>query len=94
MRSSRRHPVEGPHGHAQAFCLKVLRRLSAYLDDELSGDVCREIRKHLGACPKCEVFLDSLRQTVNLCRHSPTHGLSPRARARMRLEILKAVGTR
>ena len=93
MRSSRQKRPRARDGQSRAFCLKILRRLSAYLDDELSRDVCREIRKHLGACPKCEIFLDSLRQTVTLCRHSPTHRLSPRVRARIRLEIIKGIGT-
>ena len=80
------------HGHSQARCLKVLERLSAYVDGELSSDVCREVRKHLGACPKCEEFLDSLRQTVTLCRSAPSQPLSTQAKARIRREILEAVG--
>ncbi|MCS6329266.1 MAG: zf-HC2 domain-containing protein [Nitrospira sp.] len=70
--------------------MKVLERLSAYLDDELSGDVCSEIRLHLGDCPNCEVFLDSLRQTVRLCQHRPSPPLSEKDRAALRLQILKA----
>ena len=73
-------PAHRHRGHSKADCLKILRGLSAYLDDELAGDVCREIRKHLGACPNCEGFLDSLRQTVTLCRHvePPPSPLRPR----------------
>ena len=38
-----------PHqGHGKRNCVKILERLSAYLDDELSGDICLEIRTHLG----------------------------------------------
>ncbi|MBX3345441.1 MAG: zf-HC2 domain-containing protein [Nitrospira sp.] len=70
--------------------MKVLERLSAYLDDELSGDVCTEIRLHLGDCPNCEVFLDSLRQTVRLCQHRPSPPLSEKDRAALRRQILKA----
>ena len=70
--------------------MKVLERLSAYLDDELSGDICSEIRTHLGDCPNCEVFLDSLRQTVRLCQHRPSPPLSEKDRAALRRQILKA----
>lgn len=83
-----RHP-----GHGRASCLKVLRRLSAYLDDELPGDLCREIRRHMGACPNCEVFLASLRETIRLCRHTAPRPLSSAAKARLRRQILKAAGT-
>lgn len=79
------------HRHSKGHCLKILRRLSAYLDDELPGTMCREIRKHLGACPRCEVFLTSLKETVNLCRHSPTRPLSVAAKTSLRRKILRLI---
>lgn len=89
------HRALGSHmGHSKARCLKVLRQLSAYLDSELSNDVCHEIRKHLGACPHCEDFITSLRQTVSLCQHVTPRPLSPALKARIRTQVLKAVGQR
>jgi anti-sigma factor RsiW len=83
-----------PHqSHGKRNCLKILQRLSAYLDDELSGDICGEIRGHLGDCPNCEIFLDSLRQTVQLCRHRPSPSLSAEDRAILRRQILKAMAS-
>ncbi|NJN70840.1 MAG: hypothetical protein HC801_11575 [Nitrospira sp.] len=82
------------HDHGKSRCLGILRQLSAYIDDELAGDICHEIRRHLGACPNCEVFVASLRQTVSLCRHSPAPGLSPIDRAVMRQNILKTARIR
>ncbi|WP_447978520.1 anti-sigma factor family protein [Candidatus Nitrospira bockiana] len=84
--------MERPHRHTKAGCLRILRSLSAYLDDELTSDVCREIRAHLGACPRCEEFLDGLRVTVSLCRHLEAKPLSPTAKAQLRRQILKAIG--
>jgi len=49
--------------------VSILKKLSAYIDDELPGSLCEELRKHLGACPNCEEFVASLRQTVALCQH-------------------------
>jgi anti-sigma factor RsiW len=77
--------------HSKRHCLRILQQLSAYLDEELSGDICAEIRAHLGACPNCEVFLDSLRQTIGLCRCHAPHTLSATARAALRRQILKSV---
>lgn len=91
-RSPARRPA--PHRHSKAHCLKILRRLSEYLDDELPGNLCREIRKHLGACPRCEIFLTSLRQTVHLCRHAPTRPLSPAAKTSLRRQILRLLSAR
>jgi hypothetical protein len=86
---STRKPLHTDHG--KRHCLKVLQKLSAYLDEELSGDICTEIRSHLGACPNCEVFLDSLRQTITLCRHHQPHPLSATDRATIRRHILKSI---
>lgn len=80
-------------GHGKRHCVKILERLSAYLDDELSGDVCKEIRAHLGHCPNCEIFLDSLRQTVRLCQQRPSPSLSAKDRAALRRQILKVAAS-
>ena len=90
--TTHRSPARPHHGHSKAQCVKVLRRLSAYLDDELSVNICKEVRKHLGACPNCEVFVASLRQTVSLCRHVGPAPPTPAFKARLRTEILKAAG--
>lgn len=93
-RTTRRNQQARPHRHEQGRCVDILRKLSAYIDDELSGTICGELRKHLGACPKCEDFVASLRQTVTLCRHQPAPALSPAERARMRDKILQAARSR
>jgi anti-sigma factor RsiW len=82
-------PPGGTHTHGKGRCLDILRQLSAFIDDELTTDICREIRRHLGACPNCEDFVASLRQTVALCRHHPAPTLSSTERSRMRANILK-----
>ena len=79
------------HRHSKAICVKILRRLSAYLDDELTGNICQEVRRHLDVCPKCELFLHSLKHTVSLCRDLDTQPLSPPVKARLRQEILRAL---
>jgi anti-sigma factor RsiW len=78
------------HRHGAARCLDILQQLSAYIDDEIPSDICKELRRHLGACPNCEVFIASLRDTVTLCRHRPTPPLTAADRAVLRLDILRA----
>jgi anti-sigma factor RsiW len=72
----------------------ILKKLSAYIDDELPATLCEELRTHLGACPNCEEFVASLRQTVTLCQHQPAPALSQAERARMRNDILRAARPR
>jgi anti-sigma factor RsiW len=80
--------------HGQGHCLDLLRQLSAYIDDELPSDICREIRRHLGACPNCEVFIASLQHTVTLCRYRPAPRLTSIDRMNMRHAILDAANAR
>lgn len=90
----RSRPSSHHHTHSEGRCVDLLRQLSAYIDDELPSDICREIRRHLGACPNCEVFIASLRQTVTLCRHRPAPELTSVDRMNMRRMILDAVSAR
>lgn len=85
-----RSAMPAGHGTGERRCLEILRQLSAYIDDELPEDVCAELRRHIGACPNCEVFIASLRDTVRLCRHHPSPPLSTYDRALLRQEILRA----
>jgi len=87
-------PSSHDHTHGQAHCVALLRQLSAYIDDELASDVCKEIRRHLGACPNCEVFIASLQHTVTLCRHRPAPQLTSADRMDMRRAILEAANAR
>lgn len=88
--TTKKRSTPSPHRHkpGKGHCLDLLRQLSAYLDNELPADICREIRTHLGACPNCEVFILSLQQTVILCRHRPVPPLKSADRIAMRRAIL------
>jgi anti-sigma factor RsiW len=92
-RSVQQKPARA-HRHGKGRCVSILKKLSAYIDDELPGTLCKELRKHLGACPNCEEFVASLRQTVALCRHQPAPALSRAERACMRNAILRAARPR
>lgn len=86
----RSKPSSHRHTPGQGHCVDLLRQLSAFIDDELPSDICREIRTHLGACPNCDVFIASLRQTVTLCRHRPVPPLKSSDRVSIRRAILDA----
>jgi anti-sigma factor RsiW len=49
--------------------------MSAYLDDELPPDFCQKLEAHLADCPNCRVMLDSLTQTVRICREGTSEPL-------------------
>jgi len=87
-------PSSHSHTHGQGHCMDLLRQLSAYIDGELPSDICREIRRHVGACPNCEGFIASLQHIVTLCRNSPAPQLTSVDRMNMRRAILDAANAR
>lgn len=49
-------------------CSEYVSELNDYLDGELDSELCDEIEKHVGQCENCRIMVDSLKQTVKLCR--------------------------
>ena len=57
-----------PH-HSHENCLALFERLSEYIDRELDAPTCKHIETHIKACRPCQVCLDTLKQTVDLCKN-------------------------
>ncbi len=56
------------HDPSHTACLELFEKLSEYLDDELDEQICRQIEAHASTCVACRACLETLRQTVALCR--------------------------
>jgi anti-sigma factor RsiW len=71
-------------------CRDLLEQLSRYIDGELREVDRRTVTLHLEHCPSCEELVDSLRQTVAVCRDAGRRRLprDVRARARARIDSL------
>jgi anti-sigma factor RsiW len=52
-------------------CDALLQSLSEYLDGTLSGDMCRELLKHLEDCGNCRAVLNTTRRTIDLVQLQP-----------------------
>jgi anti-sigma factor RsiW len=50
-------------------CAQIFAMLSEYLDRELPPATCGDLEGHLRDCPECIQFVDSLKRSVELCRH-------------------------
>jgi len=58
-------------------CPDYIKVLNDYLDGGVSPELCAEIEAHLGECPNCRIMVDTLRQTVTLCREGREEALPP-----------------
>ena len=56
-----------PHDHPHEDCLALFEKLSEYLDGELDETSRREIEGHAQACIKCNVCVETLKRTIDLC---------------------------
>lgn len=49
-------------------CHKYIEDLNGFLDGDLDDELCQEIEEHIGQCNNCRIMVDTMRQTVSLCR--------------------------
>lgn len=52
--------------HAHTDCEELLGSLSAYIDGDLSPELCQELERHLARCDHCRVVLDTTGRTIDL----------------------------
>jgi anti-sigma factor RsiW len=51
-------------------CLELFGRLSEYIDREMDEAERRDFEAHLAECLACLSSLESLKQTIALCKHT------------------------
>jgi len=69
-------------------CADYLKDLGDYLDGTLDHDMCDEIEKHIGRCQNCRIMIDTMRQTVVLCRDGISEKLPESMEFKLK-EVLK-----
>ena len=57
-----------PGAAAPGSCPDVLTLFSQHLENEISGDVCAEMERHIEVCGRCRGACGSLKRTLALCR--------------------------
>ena len=57
---------EYTHEHDHAHCRDLLSSLSEYVDGSLDPELCSQLERHLSACQRCRVVVDTLKKTVEL----------------------------
>lgn len=68
-------------------CVRLLERVSEYLDSALDEGTCRAIEAHVRVCPSCAAVIDGLRRTVGLCRETGDRPLPAAVKARAQAGI-------
>lgn len=71
--------------HDHKKCILIFKRLSEYIDNELDEKTYEEMRIHIKECVKCEVCLETLRRTMDLCRNMKMQRVPQKLRKRLKL---------
>lgn len=69
-------------------CEEFIKGLADYIDGDIEPELCDEIEKHIGKCNNCRIMVDTMRQTVSLCREGKEEKL-PEALERKLTGMLK-----
>jgi predicted anti-sigma-YlaC factor YlaD len=58
-------------------CPDYINELNDYLDGAIDPELCAEIEEHIGQCENCRIMVDTMKQTVKLCREGKAEKLPP-----------------
>lgn len=70
-------------------CEEYIGGLADYIDGEIDPALCEEIERHIGQCNNCRIMVDTMRQTVRLCRDGRQEPLPAALEQRLN-KLLKA----
>ena len=54
--------------HHDSNCQEILASLNDYIDGDLDSVLCRVLESHLETCTDCQIVLNTLEKTIELCR--------------------------
>jgi len=47
-------------------CKEFVNTISAYVDGDLSDELCAELDKHLSECENCRIVVNTLKKTIDI----------------------------
>ena len=71
-----------------AHCKAMFAELSDYLDEQLDDSLCEDFERHMAGCEPCQAFIETLKATVEQCRHS-ARDCPPREAAKLRQDLME-----
>jgi anti-sigma factor (TIGR02949 family) len=58
-------------------CIDLRKKLMDYLDGDLDIKSCEELEAHIAACVDCQINVDTLRKTLEICKKSAMNNPLP-----------------
>jgi anti-sigma factor RsiW len=70
-------------------CSKYIQDIADYIDGEIDETLCAQLEEHLKTCNNCRIMVDTLKQTVVLCREGVKEELPPEIGSKLNDAIRK-----
>lgn len=64
-------------------CKKYIQEIVDFVDGEIDESLCADLIEHMQSCDNCRIMVDSMRQTVMLCRDGIPEKLPPSIESRL-----------
>lgn len=80
-----------PQASAKAGCPDVLTLYSKKLEDQVDRDLCVQMEKHLEGCSHCTSLCNSLKETLAVCRNTPTRRVPAHVAEQLRAAVRAAL---
>ncbi len=61
---------------------QIFKNVCNFIDGELDEATCEELKKHIAACPRCRIYVDTVRKTIVLYQENDTPKEVPAASRR------------
>ncbi len=71
-------------------CEDIVQCLSDYIDGDMPIEVLEEAEKHMATCPNCTTALHTLRETIEVYKHTGKARIAPEHRASLLIAIQEA----
>lgn len=84
--------MENETAFDELSCQQIFAMLSEYLDAELPPDLCQKLSGHIEGCAPCVEFVNSLRQSVRMCRDFKPDALPTPLADEIRSKLRQAYG--
>jgi anti-sigma factor RsiW len=70
-------------------CNKYIQDIVDYIDGEADDSLCLALEKHLKGCDNCRIMVDTLKQTVVLCRDGKREALPAELQGKLNQTLKK-----
>jgi predicted anti-sigma-YlaC factor YlaD len=68
---------------------EVIKKVCDQMGENLDAPFCKEVTDHLKECPNCQIYFDTVKKTIVLCREMDEQRIIPPEVRQRLMKILR-----